>query len=52
MITLFQVTGALIYVSPEGQPIGYDDVFTRLDKTRAHFDSVGVDPDYLSNLIR
>ncbi len=52
MITLFQVTGALIYVSPDGRPIGYDDVFTRLEKTRAHFDSAGVDPKYLSGLIR
>jgi hypothetical protein len=35
MVTLFNVTGALIYVSPHGAALGYDDVFTRLEKTRA-----------------
>ena len=32
--------------------IGYDDVFTRLEKTRAHLDAAGVDPEYLTSLIR
>jgi 2,4'-dihydroxyacetophenone dioxygenase len=52
MMTLFQVTGALIYVTPDGEAIGYDDVFTRLEKTRAHFSRVGVDPGYLDTLVR
>jgi len=52
MITLFQVTGALIYVTQDGEAIGYDDVFTRLAKAREHFDAVGVDPAYLPSLTR
>ncbi|MFN8231913.1 MAG: 2,4'-dihydroxyacetophenone dioxygenase family protein [Actinomycetota bacterium] len=52
MATLFQVAGALIYVDPQGVPIGYDDVFTRLEKTQAHFEAEGVDPDYLQSLVR
>jgi 2,4'-dihydroxyacetophenone dioxygenase len=52
MVTLFNVTGALIYVSPDGAALGYDDVFTRLEKTRAHFEATGVDPEYLPSLVR
>ena len=29
MITLFQVNGSLMYVDPQGNATGYDDVFTR-----------------------
>ena len=32
MITLFTVHGSLMYVDPDGNSIGYDDVFTRMDK--------------------
>src|SRR6476646_5894978 len=42
MITTFDVRGALIYVDPDGTPIGYDDVFTRLEKTRRHFAEQGI----------
>jgi 2,4'-dihydroxyacetophenone dioxygenase len=52
MVTLFWATGALIYVATDGTALGYDDVFTRLEKTRVHFDAVGVDPEYLTSLIR
>ena len=37
MITLFQVNGAMIYVDPDGKPTGFDDVFTRIEKCRAHY---------------
>jgi 2,4'-dihydroxyacetophenone dioxygenase len=46
------VNGALVYVAQDGTAIGYDDVFTRLEKTRRHFQSVGVDPEHLTTLIR
>jgi hypothetical protein len=52
MVTLFQVTGALIYVDQDGAAMGYEDVFTRLEKTRRHFDAAGVAPEYLRSLIR
>jgi hypothetical protein len=35
MITLFQVTGSLIYVDPFGKTTGYDDVCTRIERARA-----------------
>ena len=43
MVTLFQVNGALMYVDQQGGAMGYDDVFTRLEGTRRHYESVGVD---------
>jgi 2,4'-dihydroxyacetophenone dioxygenase len=52
MITLFQVTGSLIYVDPQGAVTGYDDVFTRLEKARAHYAAVGLGEGYLEQLIR
>lgn len=52
MLTLFQVTGSLIYVDPDGRATGYDDVFTRLDKARAHYAAVGLGADYVEPLIR
>ena len=52
MITLFQVNGAMIYVDPDGKCLGYDDVFTRLDKCRAHYQSNGLGADYADQFIR
>jgi quercetin dioxygenase-like cupin family protein len=51
MATIFHVRGALLYVDVDGAPIGYDDVFTRLEKTRAHLSGVGLD-GYVEALIR
>ncbi|MBL8339848.1 MAG: 2,4'-dihydroxyacetophenone dioxygenase family protein [Rubrivivax sp.] len=52
MITLFTVHGALMYVDPDGQSIGYDDVFTRIDKYRAHFETVGLGADHVRQFMR
>src|SRR4029078_11956221 len=42
MATLFQVNGALVYVDQEGNALGYDDVFTRLEGARRHYESNGI----------
>ncbi len=52
MATVFHVTGSLIYVDPDGTAIGYDDVFTRLEKTRDHYAAVGLPADAVEQLIR
>jgi len=52
MITLFQVNGAMIYVDPDGKTTGYDDVFTRIDKCRAHYATNGLGVDYIDQFIR
>jgi quercetin dioxygenase-like cupin family protein len=52
MITLFTVHGSLMYVDPDGNQQGYDDVFSRIEKYRAHFESVGLGADYVRNFMR
>jgi quercetin dioxygenase-like cupin family protein len=52
MITMFQVNGAMIYVDPDGNCTGYDDVFTRIDKCRAHYLAVGLGEGYVDQFIR
>jgi len=52
MITLFTVNGALIYVDPQGNATGYDDVFARIERYRAHFESVGLGADYVKRFMR
>jgi 2,4'-dihydroxyacetophenone dioxygenase len=46
------VHGSLMYVDQDGNSTGYDDVFTRIDKYRAHFDAVGLGADYVKNFMR
>ncbi len=52
MVTLFTVHGALMYVDPQGNSTGYDDVFTRIEKYRAHFEAVGLGADYVREFMR
>ena len=52
MVTLFTVHGALMYVDPQGNSTGYDDVFTRIEKYRAHFEAVGLGADYVREFLR
>jgi 2,4'-dihydroxyacetophenone dioxygenase len=52
MVTLFHVTGAYIYVEPDGTPNGVEDVFTKLDSARRHYASNGIGLDYLDSLLR
>ena len=41
MVTLFHVTGGYVYVNPIAEPTGYEDVFTKLAKARAHYEVNG-----------
>jgi hypothetical protein len=41
-----------MYVDTEGRSTGYDDVFTRIEKYRAHFDRVGLGADHVRLFIR
>jgi 2,4'-dihydroxyacetophenone dioxygenase len=40
MITMFHVTGAYIYVDPQGKPEAVEDVFSKIELARAHFEKV------------
>ncbi len=52
MVTLFTVHGALMYVDIDGRSTGYDDVFTRIEKYREHFERVGLGSDHVKQFIR
>ncbi len=52
MATLFHVTGAYIYVDPDGAPMGIEDVFSKIENARAHYEKVGLGADYVNQFIR
>lgn len=52
MITYFQVNGAMIYVDPDGTAVGYDDVFTKIELCRNHYEKVGLGADFVNQFIR
>ena len=52
MITYFQVNGVMYYVDPWGHPVGYEDVFTKIDTCRKHFAEVGLGADFVNQFIR
>ena len=52
MITFFQVQGAMIYVDPLGETEGYEDVFSKIDLCRKHYEAVGLGADYVEQFVR
>ncbi len=52
MVTLFQVTGSLMYVDPYGKSTGYDDVFTRIEIARKYYERSGLGAAYVDQFIR
>lgn len=52
MTTLFHVTGAYVYVDPDGAPVGVEDVFSKIDNARKHYAEVGLGADYVDRFIR
>ena len=52
MATLFHVTGGYTYIDPYGVALGYEDVFTKLEKASRHYDSVGFGKEYVKRLVR
>jgi 2,4'-dihydroxyacetophenone dioxygenase len=52
MITLFNISGAMVYLDAEGDTIGYEDVFTKLEMCRRHYAAVGLGADYVDAFVR
>jgi 2,4'-dihydroxyacetophenone dioxygenase len=52
MITMFQVNGLMVYVDPWGKPLGYEDVFTKIELCRKHYQAVGLGAGYADQFIR
>jgi quercetin dioxygenase-like cupin family protein len=52
MITMFNVNGAMIYVDENGETVGYEDVFTKMEMCRKHYEKVGLGADYVDQFVR
>ena len=52
MITLFHVTGGYVYIDANGNATGFEDVFTKIEHCRAHYESLGLGADYVKRFIR
>ena len=52
MITLFHVSGCLVYVDAQKRPESVEDVHTKIDKARRHFSEVGLGEDWVRRYIR
>lgn len=52
MITLFQVNGVMYYVDPWGKHMGFEDVFTKIDMCRKHYEACGLGSDFVDQFIR
>ena len=53
MCALFHVTGSLLYVDEDtDEVIGFDDVFSKLEKARDHYERVGLGREYVDQFIR
>ena len=52
MITFFNIAGAMIYVDEQGRQTGYEDVFTKLEMCRAHYETVGLGAAYVDQFVR
>jgi quercetin dioxygenase-like cupin family protein len=52
MITLFNISGAMIYLDAEGNTIGYEDVFTKIEMCRRHYAGVGLGASYVDTFVR
>jgi quercetin dioxygenase-like cupin family protein len=52
MITFFNISGCMIYLDENNKQIGMEDVFTKIDMCRRHYEAVGLGADYVDQFIR
>ena len=52
MKVFFVVSGPLMWLDEEGNTVGHYDVFDYIRDARAHYEEVGIAPDYLDSLMR
>lgn len=52
MITLFHVSATLIYFDDQMKPCGHDDVHTKIEMCRRHFEAVGLGATFVEQFIR
>jgi 2,4'-dihydroxyacetophenone dioxygenase len=52
MITFFNISGAMIYLDEQGTQTAYEDVFTKIEMCRAHYERVGLGAGYVDRFMR
>jgi quercetin dioxygenase-like cupin family protein len=52
MITFFNIHGAMVYLDDEGRHVGYEDVFTKIEMSRRHYEACGLGADYVRQFVR
>jgi glyoxylate utilization-related uncharacterized protein len=52
MMTWFHNTGGYTYVDSNGVPVGYEDVFTKIEAAKRHYKAIGLGEEYVERFIR
>lgn len=52
MITWFHNTGGYTYVDPDGNPVAYEDVFTKIAAAKRHYSANGLGEAYVNRFLR
>lgn len=52
MITFFNISGAMVYLDDQGNQTGYEDVFSKIEMCRKHYEAVGLGADYVDQFVR
>lgn len=52
MVTFFYNATALIHIDEDGTPIDFQDVHKKIELCDAHFQSVGLGPDFIRQFVR
>ncbi len=52
MITMFHITGAMIYLDEQGQVKAFEDVFSKIDMCRKHYIACGLGAEFVDQFIR
>ncbi|MBV8140951.1 MAG: 2,4'-dihydroxyacetophenone dioxygenase family protein [Verrucomicrobia bacterium] len=52
MMTYFQVHGCMYYVDPWGKNVGFEDVFTKIEMCRQHYEKAGLGENYVTQFVR
>ncbi|KAJ0114118.1 uncharacterized protein J7T55_007952 [Diaporthe amygdali] len=52
LITMFHIMGVYIYVDPKGVPVGVQDVSSKFEWSRRHYEDVGLDGNFADEFVR
>ncbi|KQV05878.1 2,4'-dihydroxyacetophenone dioxygenase family protein [Devosia sp. Root105] len=52
MITFFNISGCMVYLDKDNKQVGFEDVFTKIDMCKKHYEKVGLGADYVDQFVR